>query len=165
MVPTSKALTLAERVRTMRRASNAMIRAASPAPDDVGGVVRLSASKFFGIEVLSPMLASPRRNHPGLGVELVPSNSVANLLEQEMDVALRMTDSQRQSLVARKMAAIPLGFRAHRDCLAHRTAPDRLSQCADRAAFGLHAVKICFRLWHGGLMPLRCSYSPHPVTA
>lgn len=123
MVPTHQALTLADHVRAMQRASDAMMRAASSPPDVIAGIVRLSVSEFVGIEVIPPVLASLRARHPELRIELVLSNTSANLLEQEVDVALRMTDPKQQALVARKVAQIPLGLFAHRDYLAHRGTP------------------------------------------
>ena len=136
MVPTAQALTLADHGRAMQRASDAMMRAASSAPDEIAGTVRLSASEFVGIEVLPPVLASLRRRHPDICVELVLSNSVANLLEQEVDVAVRTTDPRQQALVARKVAAIPLGLFAHRNYLAQRSTPKTLADLSRHDVIG-----------------------------
>lgn len=123
MVPTKQALALAPHVRAMQRASDALKRAASAPPDQVAGTVRLSVSEFVGINVVLPMLAALRDLHPGLQIELVLSNTSANLLEQEVDIALRMTAPKQQALVARKVATIPLGFYAHRRYLVDRGTP------------------------------------------
>ena len=136
MVPTSQALTLADHARAMRRASDAMMRAASSSPGEIAGNVRLSASEFMGIEVLPAMLASLRARHPGIRVELVVSNEVANLLEQEVDVAVRTTDPRQQALVARKVARIPLGLFAHQSYLAGRGTPAALADLARHDVIG-----------------------------
>lgn len=136
MVPTKQAFALADNARAMQRASDAMMRMASAPLDAVAGTVRLSVSEFVGVEVLPPMLASLRLNHPSLRVELVLSNASANLLEQEVDVALRMTEPKQQALVARKVATIPLGLYAHQNYLLGRRAPARVEDLAEHDLIG-----------------------------
>lgn len=136
MVPTKQALALAPHVRAMQRASDALRRAASAPSDQVAGTVRLSVSEFVGINVVPPMLAALRDLHPGLQIELVLSNTSANLLEQEVDIALRMTAPKQQALVARKVATIPLGFYAHRRYLADRGTPLATDELANHNMIG-----------------------------
>ncbi len=136
MVPTKQALALATHVRAMQRASDALVRAASAPMGAVAGTVRLSVSEFVGIEVLPPMLASLRAVHPELRIELVLSNTSANLLEQEVDIALRMTAPKQQVLVARKVATIPLGFYAHQRYLAERGTPMTVAELSGHDMIG-----------------------------
>ena len=136
MVPTKQALALAPHVRAMQRASNALIRTASAPPGAVAGAVRLSVSEFVGMEVIPPMLASLRALHPQLHIELVLSNTSANLLEQEVDVALRMTAPKQQALVARKVAKIPLGFYAHRRYIADHGMPATVNDLVNHDLIG-----------------------------
>ena len=51
------------------------------------------------------------------------SNAPANLLEQEADLAIRTFAPKQEALVARKVAAIPLGFFASPAYLARRGTP------------------------------------------
>ena len=67
------------------------------------------------------MLAALRRRYQDLVVELVLSNQVADLLEQEVDVAVRMTPPRQDALVATRVAAIPLGLFARADYLRRAT--------------------------------------------
>ena len=136
MVPTKQALGLAKHVRAMQRASAALVRAASAPSGTVAGTVRLSVSEFVGIEVVPSMLASLRVLHPELRIELVLSNSSANLLEQEVDIALRMTAPKQQALVARKVATIPLGLFAHRSYLADRGTPEKIGDLTTHDLIG-----------------------------
>ncbi len=123
LTPTEQARELGESARAMARASDAFVRAASAGLGETGGVVRLSVSEFVGIEVLPPMLAGLRERHSGLVVEVALSNALADLLEQEADIAVRMHPPQHAALVARKVGAIPLGLFAHADYLARRGQP------------------------------------------
>ena len=124
LVPTEQARALGEFARSMARASGAFVRAASASQGEAAGVVRLSVSEFVGVEVLPPMLAGLRGRHPGLVVEVALSNAAADLLEQEVDIAVRMHPSRQAALVARKVGAIPLGLFAHADYLARRGRPE-----------------------------------------
>lgn len=136
MIPTKQALALTKHVRAMQRASDALVRAASAPPDAIAGVVRLSVSEVVGMEVVPSMLASLRALHPELRVELVLSNDSANLLEQEVDVAIRMTPPKQQALVARKVATIPLGLYAHRHYLDIRGVPTTMADFSTHDVIG-----------------------------
>ncbi|MEA3390701.1 MAG: LysR family transcriptional regulator [Pseudomonadota bacterium] len=123
LAPTEQARALAAPARAMAKASEAFVRTASASPDEIAGSVRVSVSEFVGIEVIPAMLASLREAHPGIVIELSLSNIAADLLEQEVDIAVRMHQPRQEALVARKVGAIPLGLFAHRDYLARRGKP------------------------------------------
>lgn len=134
--PTEQARALGESARAMARASDAFTRAASSPPGEAAGVVRLSVSEFIGVEVAPAMLAELRARHPNLIVELVLSNASANLVEQEVDVAVRMHPVRQEALIARKVASIPLGLFAHVDYLARRGEPSSLKDLASHDLIG-----------------------------
>lgn len=136
LVPTVQARALAGPARAMARASDAFVRAASAPPGEIAGAVRLSVSEFVGIEVLPPMLASLRSAHPGIVAELSLSNTSADLLEQEVDIAVRMHPPRQDALIARKVGSIPLGLFAHRDYLARRGIPETLDDLARHDVIG-----------------------------
>jgi DNA-binding transcriptional LysR family regulator len=136
LVPTEQARTLGDSARAMARASETFVRAASAEPGKVAGVVRLSVSEFVGIEVLPAMLADLRRRHRDLIVEVELSNRSANLLEQEVDIAVRMHPPRHEALLMRKAASIPLGLFAHSDYLAARGAPETLADLAAHDLIG-----------------------------
>lgn len=150
LAATEQARTLADTARAMARASEAFVRAASSAPGKIAGTVRLSVSEFVGIEVLPPMLAALRTAHPGIVVELSLSNTSADLVEQEVDIAVRMHPPRQGALVARKVGTIRLGLFAHPDYLARRGSPESLDDLArhdfigpDRARADLrHALAL-----------------------
>lgn len=128
MAPTEQARELAVPARAMARASQAFVRAASTPPGEAAGTVRIGVSEMVAVEVLPPMLAALRVAHPRVGVEVAPSNASADLLEQEVDIAVRMHAPRQGALVSRKVGAIGLGFFAHRDYLARRGTPTTLAE-------------------------------------
>jgi DNA-binding transcriptional LysR family regulator len=153
LVPTEQARALGESARAMARASEAFVRTASAEPDKAAGIVRLSVSELVGIEVLPRMLTELRARQPGLIIELVLSNVSANLLEQEVDIAVRMTPPRQEALVAQKVAAIPLGLFAHVDYLARRGQPETPDALAEHDLIGpdraLADLEFVGRLWPG----------------
>lgn len=146
LVPTEQARALADPARAMARASNAFVRAASAAPGEVAGTVRVSVSEFVALEVLPAMLGSLRAAHPGIVVEVSPSNLSADLLDQEVDVAVRMHPPRHDALVARKVGAIPLALFAHRDYLARRGMPAQVDDLATHDFIGPDRARMDLKL-------------------
>jgi DNA-binding transcriptional LysR family regulator len=123
LTPTKSAEALGSSARAMALASEVFVRTASAPPGAVSGTVRLSVPEFMGVEVVPSMLANLRKTHPGIIIELVLSNTLANLLEQEVDIAVRTTEPTQSALIARKVSVIPLGLFASADYLERRPAP------------------------------------------
>jgi len=115
--PTPAALALAEPARRMLAAAQACALAADAvgdAADDLAGSVRLTASDVVSQEVLPGLLAGLARLHPQIQIELVPGDTLSNLLEREADIAVRMLRPTQGTLITRHIADWPLGFYAHR---------------------------------------------------
>ena len=64
LLPTEAALALRGHAEALRSAAAAFERAAASHGAGVRGIVRISASDVIAVEVLPPMLAQLRRNHP-----------------------------------------------------------------------------------------------------
>lgn len=123
LTPTDAARALHDPAHRMALASEQFIREAVAAPDEAAGIVRVGVPEFMGIEVIPPMLARLRGAFPAIRIELVLSNAPADLLAQEVDIAVRMIAPAQGALVARKVAAIPLGLFASVDYLDRRGMP------------------------------------------
>jgi len=102
----------------------------------VKGTVRISASEIMGAEVLPPMLAELRRNHPALEFELALSNTLDNLLRRDADIAVRMVEPAQEALVVKKLGTVSLGLHAHKDYLARTCAPTGFSDLAEHSLIG-----------------------------
>ena len=135
-MPTEQALALTGPARTMARASDAFIRAASAPAGEIAGTVRLSVSEFVGIEVLPAMLAGLRLAYPRIVPEISLSNASADVLDQEADIAIRMHAPLQGALLAKKVGAIALGLFAHVDYLARRGTPMAVADLADHDMIG-----------------------------
>jgi DNA-binding transcriptional LysR family regulator len=136
LTPTEMAETLRGSARAMAMASDLFVRQASAASGEVAGTVRISVPEFMGIEVMPAMLARLHEAHPAIRVELSLSNAPADLLAQEVDLAVRTVAPRQDALVAQKVAAIPLGFFACRAYVARRGNPSTLADLAGHDLIG-----------------------------
>jgi len=136
LVPTDAAELTRAAAEAMEAAARAVVRSASGALEDPKGTVRITASRVMGAEVLPALLAPLLAENPGLQVELVTSNRLADLLRRDADVAVRMAAPTQAALVARRAGAIPIGFFAHRTYLRGRRTPTKLAELADHALVG-----------------------------
>lgn len=112
--PTAAAQALAEPAARMLAAAQALAHAADTPQRSLAGTVRLTASEMVAQHVLPGILATLAQQHPEVEIELVPSDSLSNLLEREADIAVRMLRPTQQTLITRHIADWPLGLYAHR---------------------------------------------------
>lgn len=72
------------------------------------GLLRVSAPLSLGITHLSRLLPAFRRRYPKLKLDLDLSDRVVDLVNERIDVALRITREPAGTLVARKLAPVSL---------------------------------------------------------
>lgn len=84
------------------------------------GRLRVACSNGFGRNLLIPALAQWQRLHPEVHVELVLSDQVSQVIEERVDVAIRLAPLRESSLVARPIGmsqrivvASPAYLKAH----------------------------------------------------
>ncbi len=158
LVPTETARAILPHVQQMRRSADALAISASARSDRLEGTVRISASEVIATSILPPMLARLRVAEPGIGVEIVATNAVSNLLEREADIAIRMVRPRQASLVARRVGRMDVGVYASR---AYLDAHPRPRRPADLARHDLllyadnDAIERGFRRAHIPLEPKR----------
>ena len=68
------------------------------------GKVRIAATSDFGRHVLKPWLDEFCATHPDIRVGLVLSDNLSNLLQDDVDVAIRFGELPESSLIARRLA-------------------------------------------------------------
>lgn len=137
LMPTEAALALRDAAAAMKSHAAALERGAlEGSGSEVSGTVRISASEVIAVEVLPAALARLRREHPGLVIELVPSNRVQDLLHREVDVAVRMMAPTQEALIARRVGDVRLGLFAHRDYLRLHGTPETAEDLAGHSLIG-----------------------------
>ena len=134
--PTDAAIELGPYAAGLAATAAALRRVASSHGSGVRGTVRLTASEVIGVEVLPPILAALRSEHPKLIIELVLSNKVEDLLHREADIAVRMLRPMQEALVARRVGGIELGLHAHKRYLTARGVPRSMDELAGHSIIG-----------------------------
>lgn len=84
------------------------------AGDEVGGLIRLAATRSLADDFLIDRLAGFHRSHPGIDLEIVTGSRVLSLWRREADIALRFGRPAKGELLARKVATVGFGFYAAR---------------------------------------------------
>ncbi len=121
--PTATALRLYEPVRAAEQSLAEAALVAEGSAGQLEGTVRITASTVVSHYVLPPMLRDLRQAFPAIALEIVPSDSVENLLLRESDIAVRMFRPTQLELIARKLGELPIVACAHQAYLGARGTP------------------------------------------
>jgi len=131
------------------------LAAASAEVADLGdqplGTVRVTASVAFGQRVVVPMLPDFLARHSGLGIDLVLTDTVLDVVGERIDVAIRLGTLPDSDLVATKLAAVTYRVVATPAYLSARGLP---ASPADLAAheclrFGIPGFRRSWRFRQG----------------
>lgn len=134
--PTEAAHELQPYASNLAATAAALRRVASSQGAGVRGTVRLTVADVIGIEVLPPILAALREQHPELKIELVLSDKADDLLHREADIAVRMFRPVQEALIATRVGAIELGLHAHKRYLRAHGTPKSLADLARHSTIG-----------------------------
>lgn len=145
LVPTPAAKTLVPYGDAMSAAAAALLRSAASEGDDERGVVRVTASEVMGAEVLPPILAAFRADHPGVALELAVTNRNEDLARGEADIAVRMVRPTQSGLVARRIGQTRIGLYAHRDYCRRFGEPRSLDDLRAHRLIGFDRDDSAFR--------------------
>ena len=123
VTPTAAALAIADAARQMEDGARALGLGLQRQRQATTGTVRISTSFVTTSYLLPPVLAALQLEEPGITIELVGTNQISNLLRREADIAVRMVRPAQQSLVARKLADLPIVAAAHQRYLQRAGTP------------------------------------------
>jgi DNA-binding transcriptional LysR family regulator len=113
----------------------------------VQGLLRINTSVAFGRRVLTPLVLRFMQEHPGLQIDLSFEDRYVNLVEQGLDLAIRMGRLADSSLGARYLGVNPWVLVASPDYLARRGTPATPSDLAGHDALIYSTVQGDER-WH-----------------
>ncbi|HTQ15420.1 MAG TPA: LysR family transcriptional regulator [Rhizomicrobium sp.] len=135
----------------MALAAAALVRAASGGVASEQGTVRLTASLFVSAEVLPPILAEFRRAHPGIALELAPTDRSEDLLRREADIAVRMVRPHQSGLIAKKIGDVRVGLFAHDRYVRHAGLPGSLADLRAHSLIGFDRDESVLRAVGGDI--------------
>jgi DNA-binding transcriptional LysR family regulator len=136
-----------EKCKTIQRELEEADNLAALLQSRVGGQLRISTSVAFGRRVLTPLVLTFMREHPEITVDLSFDDRYVNLVEQGVDVAIRMGRLADSSLGARYLAQNPWVLVASPAYLAQHAAPQSPSDVAQHPCLIYSTVQGDER-WH-----------------
>ncbi len=127
---TTRALTLTpegrelhERALQLLRYAEEIEQAAMSARAEPSGTLRIASSLPIGVHVLAPALPAFRRCHPRVTIDLRLSDQMVDIVEQGIDIAVRIGDVADAQLMSRRLAPYQLCAFAAPAYLAARGTP------------------------------------------
>ena len=109
---------LFEQVQAMAEAATQISRIATGRNQTLEGTIRIAATDAMVSYVLPQCLDTLRRDHPGVDVELIPSNAQADLTRHEADIAVRHVRPTQPDLIARQIGEFDVSLYASKQYLA-----------------------------------------------
>ena len=107
----------------------------------IGGQLRISTSVAFGRRVLTPLVMAFMRQHPEVSVDVSFDDRYVNLVEQGIDVAIRMGSLADSSLGARYLGTNPWVLVASPAYLKRHAAPKTPADIAEHACLIYSSVQ------------------------
>lgn len=124
LAPTEAGSALAERARALLADYNLAVRETASRQDaPLGGTLAVTAPFVFGRRHVAPVAATFLDQHPGLRLELVLSDRNVDLIEEGIDVAVRIGQLDDSSLITRRVGVVRRLTVASPAYLARRGAP------------------------------------------
>lgn len=109
--------------RAMAEAAGQLALTATGQATNLSGPVAISASDIFAARLLPPLVQSIRQTAPGVRIEIIADNSIADLQRREADIALRHLRPSQPDLMARKVTDTSARLYAARSYLAAAGTP------------------------------------------
>jgi DNA-binding transcriptional LysR family regulator len=114
------------------------------------GVLRVSSSDWFGVHVLTPVLAEFLRAHPRVSIELVTDSRQLSLARREADLLFRITAFDEADVIQRKFM--------HMDYALYGRVESVAPHAGDGEGYGLITMDSAFGTlpdvtWVRGLLP------------
>lgn len=106
---------------------------ARDAQDVVAGAIRVATSAAFAQEHFVPWLAELRTTYPELRIELLLDSKMSDLIEQRVDVAVRLGAMRSSTLIATKLCEMRRVVVASPDYLATAGRPKRPTELQEHA--------------------------------
>ncbi len=143
---TAAGLEILPRCRQMLELSSDM-QAAVGAPDDAPrGMLRISSSTSFGQAQLAAAITEYVTRYPGVSVDLQMLDRIVNLVDERIDLAIRMSNDLDPNLIARRLSICRSVICASPAYLREHPAPRRVEDLSRHNCL-THAY-VGKSLWH-----------------
>ncbi|VAX05748.1 Transcriptional regulator, LysR family [hydrothermal vent metagenome] len=99
--------------------------------EDISGELRISSTSHFGRLHVLPVLTSLAEDYPALTIDLRLEDRYVDLVGERFDVAIRITEPDDSSLIARKLADNPFFMVASPAYLKKKGRPETVADLAE----------------------------------
>lgn len=99
--------------------------------EDISGVVRITAPHTFGSEIIMPLLAEFARWHPAITLEFHLSNLHSALVDEKIDIGIRIGFIHDQTCIVRQPKTMPFYLVASLELLKKTALPKSIDELAD----------------------------------
>ncbi|MRS19672.1 LysR family transcriptional regulator [Enterobacteriaceae bacterium RIT692] len=100
---------LHERVLKLLRDAEEIEQMAKSARSEPAGTLRIATSLPIGVHIIAPAIASFRQRYPKVMIDLRISDQISDLVEERIDIAVRIGELADSSLIARRLSPYRLG--------------------------------------------------------
>ena len=105
--PTEAGAQYYDGMRTLIEQQSALEARIAGTIDRPTGKLRVTAPVDFGVEFVAPVLSQMQDQAPGLKVELLLGSTFSDLVDQNIDEAIRIGRLPDSSLIARRLGSVP----------------------------------------------------------
>lgn len=128
---TAEGRALHERAVRLLRDAEEIEQLAASARSEPSGTLKIAASLPIGIHVLAPALPEFRRQYPKLSIDLRLSDHFVDIIDEGIDLAVRIGDLADSRLRSRKLATLQLCCFAAPDYIAQHGTPAHPNDLAE----------------------------------
>ncbi|MBW6528313.1 LysR family transcriptional regulator [Sphingomonas sp. RHCKR7] len=128
---TAEGRELHDRAVRLLRDAEEIGQVAASTRSEPSGSLRIATSLPIGVHVIAPALPAFRRRYPKLSIDLRLSDRFVNIVEEGIDIAVRIGDLADSQLLSRKLAPVQLCCFASPAYLAQRGIPTHPDDLAD----------------------------------
>ncbi|QUY46631.1 LysR family transcriptional regulator [Serratia plymuthica] len=147
LAPTEAGLRLAERARLLLHDYDAAVL--DTADSQVSGLLRITSPVQFGRKHVAPLVMAFLDRYPQMQIEMVLNDRNLDLIDEGLDVAVRIGHQQDSSRVARRLGQVSRVTVASPAYLARRGEPQHPSQLADHDTI-VGTQRASLREWRFG---------------
>ena len=117
-----------EEANTLLVQLNKLFQPRGKEADDLSGVVRVTAPHTYGSQIIMPILAEFARLHPAITLEFHLSNIHSDLVEERIDIGIRIGFLHDQTCIVRQPGTMPFHLVASPTLLELQPPPAEVDQ-------------------------------------
>lgn len=126
-----------ERVLLLLRQAEEIEQMAKSARSEPAGTLRIAASLPIGLHMIAPAICEFRKRHPKVFIDLRLSDHIVDLVEEGIDLAVRIGELPDSSILSRRLLPYTLGCYASPGYLARRGMPEHPEELAQHETVNL----------------------------